>query len=69
MTVKLSLLQERVEYIVAEFGDNVKVGEPNERGFVELEFNNPDSTDLVNMFHAGFQCGFEYMKKHTAHLV
>jgi hypothetical protein len=32
MIVKLQLLQERVEYIVAEFGDNVKVGEPNEKG-------------------------------------
>ena len=69
MTIKLSLLKERAEYFVTEFGDKVKVCEPDEQGFVVLEFEVNDEWEVLKVFHAGFHAGFNYHKKHTIHLV
>jgi hypothetical protein len=69
MIMKLSLLEERAEYFVTEFGDKVKVGEPDEQGFVKLEFEVNGEWEMLKVFHAGFECGFSYHKKHTMHLV
>ena len=67
--MKLSLLEERVEYFVTEFGDKVKAGEPDEQGFVVLEFEVNDEWEVLKVFHAGFHAGFNCHKKHTMHLV
>jgi hypothetical protein len=64
MIIKFHLLQERVKYIKDEFG-NIKTSEPDEKGFVEIEIENPGASDFINMFHAGFECGFEYRKKNA----
>lgn len=69
MIIKLGLLQERVEYIVAQMGNKVKVGEPSNEGFVELEFEINDGWEALQIFHAGFECGYDYRKKNTASLV
>ena len=67
--MKLSLLEERAEYFVTEFGNKVTVSEPNEQGFVSLEFEVNDEWEVLKVFHAGFECGFGYHKKHAMHLV
>lgn len=69
MILKLSLLEERIEHFVTEFGDKVKVGEPNEQGFVSLEFEVNGEWEILKVFHAGYHAGFDYHKKHTMHLV
>ena len=69
MTIKLSLLEERVEYLVAEFGNKVTVGKTDDQGFVVLEFNMESEWEVLKLFHAGFQCGYDYKNKHTMHLM
>ena len=69
MIIKLNLLEERVKFVVAELGGKVKVSEPNSEGFVELEFEIVDAWEVLQIFHAGFHCGWEAHKSTTAHLV
>lgn len=69
MTIKLSLLEERAEYFVAEFGDKVKVDNSSEMGFVLLEFEVNSEWEILKVFHAGFHCGYDYKNKYTPSLV
>lgn len=71
MTMKLNLLEERAKYFVEEFGNfkKVKVGELDDNGFVSLEFDITSEWDVLQVFHAGFNAGFYYYKKHTMNLV
>jgi len=69
MNIKLNLLEERVKFVVAELGGKVKTSEPNSEGFVELEFEIVDAWEVLQIFHAGFHCGWEAHKETTAHLV
>ena len=62
MTLKINLLRERVEFIKQEFGyGGVKINDTGDKEFVELEFE-VDSTTLLQLFHAGFNCGYEMGK-------
>jgi hypothetical protein len=69
MIIKLNLLEERVKFVVAELGSKVKTSEPNSEGFVELEFEIVDAWEVLQIFHAGFHCGWEAHKETTSHLV
>ena len=69
MIIKLHLLGERASYVKEIFGDRAKASEPNSEGFVELEFEVIDSWEVLQVFYAGFQCGWEAHKGTTAHLV
>ena len=69
MTIKLNLLKERVKFVVAEMVGKVKVSEPNSEGFVELEFEIVDAWEVLQIFHAGFHCGWDAHKSTTSHLV
>ena len=71
MTIKLYLLKERVEYIVAEFGNKVKISDDvtdKEFSVVEMDLKG-DSFEALKLFHAGFQCGYEFSKKQASDLV
>jgi hypothetical protein len=68
MNIKLNLLEERASFVKEQFGDKVKASEPNSEGFVELEFEVVDEWEVLNIFHAGFQCGWEAHKETTSHL-
>jgi hypothetical protein len=68
MIIELSLLKERVEFITAVFGDQVKVSGADNKEFVVVEFDINGSTELLNLFHAGFRCGYETHRKVTEHL-
>ena len=69
MIIKLNLLEERASFVKEQFGDRVKASEPNSEGFVELEFEIVDAWEVLQIFHAGFQCGWEAHKTVTSHLV
>jgi len=58
-TIKVNLLRERAEFVVKEFGIYVKVNDTDDKSnFVEFEFE-ANSTTLLMLFHAGFNCGYE----------
>jgi hypothetical protein len=63
MTLKINLLRERVEFIKKEFsGGDMKINDTDDKSeFVELEFE-ANSTTLLQLFHAGFNCGYEMGK-------
>jgi len=69
MTLKISLLRERLEFIEKEFsGGDLKINDTDDKSsFVELEFE-VNSTTLLQLFHAGFNCGYETGKINTAKL-
>jgi len=60
MTLKINLLRERVEFVKQEFGyGDMKINDTDDKSeFVELEFE-ANSTTLLLLFHAGFNCGYE----------
>lgn len=62
MIIKLSLTQERVKYVIDQMGNDVKVGEVEADGMIELEFDINRSYDLLRLFHAGIECGFNHYK-------
>lgn len=58
MTVKLSMLEERIKFIVDEMKEsNLKIGEKGEDGFVPMEITIDNAFDVLNLFHAGVRCG------------
>jgi hypothetical protein len=69
MTLKINLLRERLEFIEKEFsGGDLKINDTDDKSsFVELEFE-VNSTTLLQLFHAGFNCGYETGKINTAKL-
>ena len=66
MTLKINLLRERLEFIEKEFsGGDLKINDTDDKSsFVELEFE-VNSTTLLQLFHAGFNCGYEMGKSVT----
>jgi hypothetical protein len=70
MTLKINLLRERLEFVKQEFSyGGVKINDTDDKSeFVELEFET-DSTTLLQLFHAGFNCGYEMGKSISKSLI
>jgi len=70
MTLKINLLRERLEFIEKEFsGGDLKINDTDDKSsFVELEFE-VNSTTLLQLFHAGFNCGYEMGKSISKSLI
>jgi hypothetical protein len=58
MTYEIPVVNDRINYLVAELGDRVKIVRQSNSGdttWVEITIN--DSTDVLQLFHAGVHAG------------
>ena len=58
MKYKLSFLTERVQFVIAELGNNITVLEEDGH-YTKVEIEITDSLQLLNLFHAGVMAGMK----------
>ena len=56
MTVKFSVLNERIQYLRRELGDNLVVLEMD-NNFTKVEITFDYASDVLRLFHAGVNAG------------
>ena len=57
MKYRLTVLNERAEFLIEELKENVTVLEKTDDDFTNLEVTINDNMELLNIFHAGVKTG------------
>ena len=60
MTYQIPIVNDRINYLIDELGDKVKIVRQSDSGtttWVDVTIN--DSTDLLQLFHAGVHAGLK----------
>lgn len=64
MTYKIFISDDRVNHLVTELGNKVKVLDKKETStFTPVEVTLESSSDLLNVFHAGVMAGIKVMSR------